>query len=171
MISGPQQLMIAALAAGVLAAGAYFYGRHEGRALERAEWVERDNDALREANRAINAAQEKARKQEQAHAEAQAQLTVDYEKDLENAETERDRALARVRSGELRLRDATPGCTTAGGGGAETPTGAPGGAAAAAEGGLSRERDEAAVRLLAEADEVVKELNFCWAVVRADRGI
>lgn len=166
----PQQIMFAVLAAGALALGTYFYGRHDGRALERAEWVVRDNEALRKANAAIDAAQRRARELEQKHAAEQAQIVVVYEKELNHVENERDGALAAVRRGDLRLRErAAAPCAAGGDRPAETAASAAGGVPATAPSELPGARDEAVIRLLSEADEVVKELNLCWAVVRADR--
>ena len=46
--------------------GCYFYGRHDGAALERSAWQKRDNDALRQANADIDAAHRKNRELERA---------------------------------------------------------------------------------------------------------
>jgi Rz lysis protein len=169
-VIGPQQLMLAVLAAGGAFLGGFLYGHSDGRQDERLEWEERENSALREANAALDAAHRKAREQEQRRAAVQAQLVADFEEELHHAETARDRAIAAVRRGELRLRDtaaaAGPAC---GGGAAEVAASATPGVPAPAPSELPRARDEAVVRLLAEADELVGEVNLCWSIVRKDR--
>lgn len=171
MILGVKLAMIATLASGALAVGAYLYGHSDGRAQERAVWEDRENEALREANRELDKMHTKVREQEGKQASDQAQIVIDYEQELDHVEKERDRAVARVRSGELRMRDAAATANlTCDVRLSTAAASAAAGKQAAEEGRLSRERDEAAVRLLSEADELVAEVNECWAVVRKDRG-
>ncbi|WP_396190009.1 lysis system i-spanin subunit Rz [Flavobacterium sp.] len=78
------------------------------------------------------------------------------------AELERNRLLAQLRSGERRLRERFT-CRAAG-----TPAGAEG-SADAPQGGLSPADGEFLVRFAADADSVVRQLTACQAILKADR--
>lgn len=172
MIPNPQMLMGAVIAAGVIGAGSYFYGRHEGAKLERLAWEQRENEVLRKANLALDMMRKRIADQEHQHAEELAALAGMHDEEQSHVESERDAAIAAVRRGDVRLRaneatarltcDVRVSTATASAAGSEQ---------AAEEGRLSRERAEAAVRLLSEADELAGEVNYCWGVVLKDREI
>lgn len=97
-----------------------------------------------------------------------ATIDAQHTEELTNAKRETDAALAAVRSGELRLRNRFT-CDAAAGDGVPA-TGASAGVDRAGEGsGLQREDAEFLVRLAAEADDVVRQLRACQAVIAADR--
>lgn len=172
MIPNPQMILAAVVAVGLAAAGGYFYGRHDGAKLERLAWEQRDNTALREANVALDTMHREVVRKEREAAEAMAALAGLYAEETEHVEVERDRALDAVRRGELRLRThAAAADSTCRLRVSQASAGAAASAEAATEERLHRERSEAAIRLLAEADELAGEVNYCWAVVRKDRGL
>lgn len=147
------------------------HGYHQGAIATKAADAARDNQALREANRALDAMHRKVEAEERRRAQEQAELELFHHQELSDVEAARDRALAAVRRGELRLRNAACAAT---GEPVRVPAasaGTAGSAPAAEEGGLPGARDEAVVRLLSEADAVVKDANFCWSIVRRDRGM
>jgi uncharacterized membrane protein len=169
-LSTPKLLLAAVLAVAVAGAGGYLRGRIEGKKLERAEWQQRDNDALREANRALDAMHRKVADQERKHAEALAALAGLHDEEMNHVETERDAAVDAVRRGELRLRAQAATARLTCDVRVSTATASAAASVAPAEGEeLSKQRAEAVVRLLSEADELAGEVNYCWSIVRRDR--
>lgn len=133
----------------------------------------RDNAALAAANKRIQELETKVRAQEQQHVDALARIGKTHQEELDREKAKRARAVADARAGALKLRD--PGarpCAAPGGGGeageARTAAGS-GDAQAGAE--LSRPFTEFLIDLAGEADEVVRQLGACQAVIEADRRI
>ena len=165
---GLQVKLIAALLLCSALIGCYFYGRHDGTALERAKWEKRDNDALRKANADLDTAHRKIRDQERQAAERLAQVSGEYQKELTDVrETNRAR-LAALDRGDLRLRDPAAARHTCPDRAGEAPAGA-GGRDGPAPGELSAAASRFLLELTSEADAVAKQLAACQAVVRADR--
>lgn len=168
-------LTLAAVAA--LVAAIYFIehkGRVEGQREAKLAVAQEQNVELRESKRALDAMHRSIEAKERADAARAAQIAADHLKEKSRVEAERDRALADVRAGRVRLRLAQEQADAAGRDVVCMPAVIPGPAGsepATQEAGFSDPRDEAAVRLLAEADAVVVELNKCWRQVRADRGL
>ena len=169
MIGGPYGILIAALAALGLAIGAYFYGRSDGKAIERASWTEQQNSDLRTANRALDAAHRKNRDQEAQSAQKVAAVSTAYQKDLANANRTKDIAMAALRSGALVLRDPAPSSPPASGGTAEAAA-CPAGRDGREAGRLSDQAAEFLVSEASRADSYVAQLSACQQVIRADRG-
>lgn len=154
----------AALAALVLA---LFLAYNQGRKIERANWIERDNKATIEATMKLQAANERAIAAERKNAQDLADVSQTYQKELSHARNETARAVAAVRTGAIRLRDPRQGTgdrdtvpevgTTATGCDAAKGSELPGADA------------EFLVRLAGEADEVAKQLSACQAIIRKDR--
>jgi len=150
-----------------LSTGVWF--QKNGRTVERAEWVLRDNVALRLANAEITRLNNEAREKERLNAAALAQVSTRHQREVKNVRDQAKRDVAAVRAGSLVLRD--PGA----------PSGSPAGsgirttdAAACRRDGqagtdLSREASEFLLDLASEADEVVAQLTACQAVVEEDR--
>lgn len=158
-------------------AGAYGWGRYDGGEVEAASWRKRELQQQSDFNAKVQKLQEEYRARERAGAERLAAVSADYQKELVNAKTAKDRAVADLRAGRLVLRDpGAAGCAT--GGGAAAPAGAgaggrdgapPGELPRAAEGVLSERASEFLIGLASEADEVARQLAACQGVVRADR--
>ena len=168
--------LLAALALGGLALAAFHgHGKQQyqaGQQDERSTWLQRDNDALRQANRRISTLQQEAREQEWAHGLAMDGIANQHQKDLNDARAEKDRVIADLRARNLRLR--IPVVTTASaacrGGGAGSEAGPSTGqrdGETTAE--LSGAAAEFFVGLASEADDVARQLSACQAVVIADR--
>ncbi len=157
--------LVALIAVG---AGGYLKGEHDGTTAEKAVWQKRDNDELRTANARILELEEQARSEERRHAEELAAISAGFEKEKANAAIQKDRDVAAARAGALSLRIHSP---------CKDPGGSEGSAASAP----ASERDGAATielprevtanlfALADDADEVVKQLTACQAVIKADR--
>lgn len=150
----------------------YSYGQQQfglGEKAERATWLARENAQLTKANAKIKQLEEKYRQLEQDRAEVQAAISSKYQKDLNHVKTEKDRVIAGLRDGAFRLRIPVATRLNAYGGSA-AEVAAP---ACGRDGGtrteLPVEASEFLVGLASEADEVVKQLGACQAVINADR--
>jgi len=174
LLLNPRFLAAVGLAAALV--GAYVYVDH--RAYKRGVdastlvWQEREAHELAAANLEIDRLNRAARAAEQLQAARVAGIAAQYEKDLQNANRTRDAALAAARAGSLVLRDpgAAP-CKDAGGGpGGQAPAAA-GGRDGAPGGGLSGQAAEFLLGEAARADEVVRQLTACQAVLLSDRQV
>lgn len=147
----------------------YGAGVESGTTAEKQRWQARENAALAEATRKIKELQESYRALEKRRAEDVAAAAAQYEKDKANEVAKRDRVIADLRGGNLRLRVPVAACSQ--GGGSAVP-GAPAGAGGR-DGGASAElsgpASEFLVGLASEADAVVRQLAACQAVIAADR--
>ena len=140
-----------------------------GKTTERAEWVKRENDELRVANARIKTLEDEARAKELEHGAAMVAASTQYQKDLIHEKSTKDSVIADLRSGVRRLRIelASPHAT---GGSDVSQVGAGAGRCdGPAVGELSGPAAEFLVGLASEADEVVRQLTACQAVVTADR--
>lgn len=168
-------LIIGALVAVI---ASFFAGQHNGARVERAGWLQRENAELVAANAKILQLEEKARAEEAAHAVALNKISADYQGALNDARAETKRLADAARTGGFRLRvhAACPGTAP---GAAGAASAAPGGRDGPPAGELPGEAAatlsgaDAAflIDLAGEADEVVRQLGACQAVVRADRAI
>lgn len=138
---------------------------------ERAKWLAREAKELAAANAEIDRLHREAREEEEHHAEMLAAVSKDYEKEIGNAKRTTKLALDAVRSGSLVLRD--PGRTS----GCESPRLGPTGEATATAGkrdgpqgaDLSATASVFLLELTGEADDVVRQLTACQAVILSDR--
>lgn len=145
--------LIALVAAVLMLALAWGLGaRSVQRKWDLAEAV-RKSDEMRLAVAAERQAREKERRQ----AERLAEIETRYEQEKKDALADRDRTITELRSGQRRLYVNVQ--APAGAGGASPAGTGPGTAEARAE--LSQQDGEFLVRLAAEADDVVRELNYC----------
>jgi hypothetical protein len=150
-------------------AGVGIWQRHDGAASERVVWQARDSKELSAANAKILKLETDARATEQAHGEVQHLISQSYQKDLQNAETQRQADVAAARSGALRLRD--PGARTE----STCSSGLPAIAASTSgrngEAGseLSPESTEFLYSEANRADATVVQLVACQKIVDADR--
>lgn len=156
------------------AAAIYVFGasRYEdGRIAERGKWQKLENTELAAANARIIKLESDARQLEREHAAAMTQASATYQESMQHEKATRDRVIADLRSGALRLRVDLASRQGAAG----DPAGATGAAAGRCDGEaraeLSVSASEFLVGLAAEADAVVHQLAACQAVVIADRKI
>lgn len=148
------------------------YGHQQfvlGEKAERAAWLARENAQLTKANAKIKALEEKYRQQEQDAADAIAVISTNYQKDLSNVKAEKDRVIAGLRGGTFRLRIPVAARFGAGRGTAAEVAAPACGRDGEARTELPIEASEFLVGLTSEADEVVKQLGACQAVINADR--
>ena len=163
-------LLVAALVAAIYAYGQQQFGL--GEKAERTAWLARENTALTKANARIKELEDQARAREREHAQDMAAASAKYQEDLKHEKAAKDRAVADLRSGALRLRIplAFPSCPDgAGGSGRAAPGPSTAGRDGEARAELSVQASEFLVGLASEADEVVHQLTACQAVVIADR--
>jgi prophage endopeptidase len=139
-----------------------------GHTAERFSWQKRDNDSLTTANAKILKLEQAARDAERRHAEDLEVISAGYQKELVNAKAQRDRDVSAARSGALSLRFHAEGSGACAGGTGQTAAGAAGrDGPATAE--LPREVAAGLFAIADDADEVVRQLSACQAVIRADR--
>lgn len=164
--------LVAALLMISVVAAIYFYGERQftlGEHTERALCLERDNTQLTAANQKIKSLEESYRQQEQDNAHALSAISQTYQKDLSHVKAEKDRVIAGLRDGSVRLSvPVTPGSTADGSPPAAVSTSASG-CDANARAELSGQVAEFLVSFAADADEVTRQLGRCQDIVRADR--
>lgn len=161
-------LLLSALLIGAF----YFYGDQQfglGEKAERSKWLERENAELVAANSKIKTLEDKYRQQEQDAATAIAVISSQYEKELHRVKTDKDRTIAGLRDGSVRLRIPVASAFNTSGGEAGATASGSGARDGGARAELSGAAAEFLVGLASEADEVVKQLGACQAVVNADR--
>lgn len=141
-----------------------------GHAVERADWLQRETTELTAANAEIVRLNAQARLAERLTAETMNAIAIQYEEDKINEIRERDAVIADLRAGNIRLRDRNATRQPGAGGTPGSPT-SPRQCDGAEAGELSGPTSEFLIGLMAEADEVVKQLTACQAVIRADRAI
>lgn len=150
----------------------YFYGQQQfglGEKAERALWLARENTGLVQANAKIKTLEEQYRTQEHKHAAAMAAISVQYQEDLKHVKATKDGIIAGLRGGTFRLRIPVASPVPTYGGAASGVGASTGGCDGGTRAELSVEASEFLVGLTSEADEVVKQLGKCQAVIKADR--
>lgn len=150
----------------------YAYGQQQfglGEKAERTAWLNRENTALTKANTQIKALEDKYRAQEQKHAQDMAAASAKYQEDLMHEKDTKDRVIADLRSGALRLRVPVTCPDGAGGSGTAAPGPSTIGRDGETRAELSISASEFLVGLANEADQVVRQLTACQAVVFSDR--
>lgn len=171
MIGGPYGILVATIALGVALGGSYLKGRTDGRALERAAWSERAVIEAQEAAAALEAARAAAAEKTAALSRAHNEASRRYQEEIVHAKTERDRVALRLRDA-IRLRDAATARLEAHRGEGAAPAapgrcdGPSGGELSQPLGNAARELGYAGIELMAEADQVVRQLTACQAILR-----
>lgn len=172
--------IVAALAGACwyIASEAESYGEAKFEAGEKSErgiWQARESTELAQKNTKILELEGKVRALEQKSADDIKDLTIEYEKDITNANNERDRALAERRSGAafgLRWKpDPAPAGEGSGGNPGPTPGAAAGEPGAAASCGLPADIADALIREAGRADQIVAERNEAVGIAKKDREI
>jgi len=164
-IPKPYLILIVAIALAASHGSAFYYG-----------WKYRDNSAkaelLKEAqalNKEIVSLQQRARKAEAAHAMALQSVSTSYQEKLNEVKRDKDKFVADVRRGAIRLRIPTSVQASRS---SATTTGA---SACRCDVQAGTELPSAVVEFLyseaSRADEIVEQLTACQAVVIEDRKI
>ena len=112
------------------------------------------------------AATERARMAEQAHVKEIDKIAQNLIEERNRGYQERDKVIADLRAGSVRLRDRFK-CSTRPAVSSSGPASA--GSDGGTQGGLSDNDAEFFVREASRADEVVRQLTACQAVIRSDR--
>lgn len=149
-------------------AGVGFWQNDAGHTEERAAWVERENTELRTANSKITELNDKARAEEVAHANRMSGISTQYQKDLKNAQAQREKDIAAARLGSISLRF-TPRSENPG----RSPGGETSASASGCDGGATSELPREIVAdlfaLADDADQVAQQLNACQQIIKSDR--
>lgn len=149
--------------------GGDYLGHKRGVDQERLAWQTRESAELRDANAMILGLEEKARSDERAHAKKLAVIAAKHQKEIADAEDQKNRDVADARAGRIILRIPAP-CQSPDAGASGTASGTPGVGDGAATAELPREVTADLLALADDADAVVRQLSECQAVVREDRG-
>lgn len=175
-ILSPMTWLYILIACAVVGGSGYLYGRTDGAKLERVEWQAKENDALKKATARLAELTAEATKKEREHADALAAVSGHYQGELKNERAKKDRVIAGLRAGTVRLFDPNGKCS---GIGIALPETGPGPSGRDAAGGgnlpgssvaiLSSNASEFLIGEASRADEVAKQLTACQGIVRADR--
>ena len=163
----------ALLLTGALATIAYKLdsrGFERGKAQVEAQVAQRDNEALKQALNSLKQAQDRVRKLEDRNKADLALAAANLKKGLDNAEKDKNAALAGVRDGSIKLRVQLANCTSdrvRNSTSASSPGGLDNNATQTGE--LSREASKFLIGLASEADTVVHQLTACQVVLIKDR--
>jgi prophage endopeptidase len=158
----------------VWAASLFGVGRWQndaGHIAERGVWQARANAELASANAKILQLSAEVRATEQRHASELDQVAAEYEKEKAHVAAQTDFVIAGLRAGGLRLRDPYTPAIPAGGDPAGQATPATSGGNGGTGGELSEQTSEFLIGEASRADEIVKQLQACQAVVRSDRDL
>lgn len=160
-------LVVAAVALAIYAYGQQQFGL--GEQAERSAWLKRENAELTMANAKIKTLEEEYRKREAQHATDMAAVSTKYQQELAHVKADKDRVIADLRSGALRLRIAVAAARPGGGSAAAATGTAAAGCDGEARAELSGAASEFLVGLANECDEVTHQLAACQAVIVKDR--
>ena len=167
-ILSPTTWLIGAIVLAFIGGTAYVTGRSDGRKVERTEWQAKENKALVDIQTELAKVQSEKDTVERNSRNAMVAASETYQKGLKNEQARKDKVIADLRSGALRLRD--PGTRyslskdTLPGVGTTT-----GGCDGAKGGELSDALTEHLITEAGRADEIVRQLTAAQAVINADR--
>lgn len=136
---------------------------------ERVAWQERELKQVTKAANRIRQIHEDARAKERKAAEDLAALAAQFEQEKADVTARKDRLIAQLRRGDIRLRFPTAGALPAN----RSPAGAAAAPAGERDGRAPTELPGPAAEFLlslaSESDEVVHQLSACQAIVRRYR--
>ena len=153
-----------------LVLGALYGAYSHGVSTERATWQARMNAALAEAMSQTADLEREAREAEQASAQAMQTIDNAYQQGRADAENDYNRTMAERDSGAIRLHDRFTCTDTSAAGGVPKTSASTGRSDAASTGGLQREDEAFLIQFAKRADDAVRQLQACQAIVRKDRG-
>lgn len=169
MIPNPWVLLGIVLAWGASLAGVGYWQNSTGHISERVVWQQRALTEQAAADTKYKALETRYRLTEQDSARTLAATSAAYQKDLQNAKIKNDAVVAGIRAGAVRLRDpgTRPVCT----GGSAPDSATPGavGHNGPTTGELSHELAEFLTSEAGRADDIVRQLTACQAVILDDR--
>ena len=150
--------------------GAYFYGHSNGVDSERVVWQAKEIKATQEADKALADAQDKVNSLQAQYANNLAVISGNYQQELKNVSATKDRTIAALRAGAIRLRDPGTNYTL-------SPNPLSGSTATAsrcdgkATGRLSDELKIFLVDEASRANSIVNQLTECQAIIVKDRQV
>lgn len=166
----PWLLLAVVIVFGASNAGSYWYGTNVGAEGERVEWQKRENQELAAANKRIVDLTETVRAKESMHAVELANISAQYQKELQDEKSKADRVIADVRAGARKLRIPVASTYQAcGSGEAGKAPAAPFRRDGEARAELSASASSFLIGLANEADQVVRQLTACQAIIMQDR--
>lgn len=148
--------------------GAFFAGQHNGKRVERAEWMARENKELVAANSKITELNNAARAREKAHAATVNNISTVLQGKANAAQSETERLRAAARDGTLRLLDPSGGQNSCGSSTGGTSASA-GERDAEKAGQLPGKTVDFLLSITGEADEIARQLAACQAILVNDR--
>jgi prophage endopeptidase len=150
-------------------AGVGYWQNGAGHTAERVTWQARENTELAGANQKIQALEEAYRAQEQQHAEQLNTIAVNYQKELDDANSKTEDLVRRARAGAFRLRD--PGARTHATCGNQLPeiAAGAGGRDDTGDRGLSTDAAGFLLGLAGRCNRVSRKLSACQAIIISDR--
>ena len=104
-ILNPTTWLIGALALALFGGAVYVVGRSDGRAIEKALSLAKENKAVTDTQAALALAQEEKTVIERNTRTAMVAASTTYQKGLQDERNAKDKAISAVRAGDLRLRD------------------------------------------------------------------
>lgn len=164
----PYAILGAVLAWLLSLAAVGYWQNGAGHTAERVVWQARETNELAAANVKIKKLEDEARATERAHANALASIAEQHQKEIADAEIQKQSDVAAARAGRIVLRIPSP-CKGPGGGGTATATASPGVGDGGATAELPRETAANLFALADDADAVARQLAQCQKVVREDR--
>lgn len=169
-MSTGNRVLLACICLAVIVGLGVAYGQQQfeqGKNAERSAWQQRENTELTAANARILELTAEARKAEQTHAAALTKASATYQEQLKNEKEKRNRTMADLQSGALRLRVELARRETAGGSAAAEGDAGPGRCDGETHSELSPAAAGFLVSLAGEADDVVHQLTAAQAVITA----
>jgi hypothetical protein len=149
--------------------GAEQYGDHARGTKDDLAYQKRDNQTLTAANAKILELQTKYQQELLDHANNLTAIEAKHAKENKDAQNITNSLIADIRNGNLKLRDAEATSIPSGGRTTEQATGPACGCDGTQGGQLSGKASEFLLSLTGEADDTVRQLSACQAVIVEDR--
>lgn len=172
----PWVILAAVVALGGALTGTFFYGSSVGEAKAEAKWQKRELAINAESEKKIAAANARVLDAERKSADSMASVSKAYQEKLLENENAKDRAIARIRAGSVRLRDPAAigeSCRNTLPSTGPAPSGRDGETRAELPvetvGVLSGGASEFLIGEASRADKIVEQLTSCQAIVEAYR--
>ena len=164
----PTAWLIGAIALALIGGTAYVTGRSDGRKVERTEWQAKENKAIIDVQTELAKVQLEKDTIERNAQKALVAASETYQKGLKNEQVRKDKVIADLRAGVIRLRD--PGTSYTLSKDTLPGVGATAGRCDGETGGkLSDELTTYLVTEANRADNIANQLTACQAVITADR--
>jgi hypothetical protein len=145
----------------------FIYGNSVGTDSERIKWKDKESKEIVAANARIMELTGIARLVESKNAEALNEISKDYQEKLNHVSVEKEKFIASVRNGTIKLR--IPSNSKASGSSASTVTTSTSGCDGETTAELPTEVSEFLYGEATRADEITEQLNACQEIIIKDR--